>query len=90
MSPEKSDHQLLVEIHAAVVTLQSDRKHDREDLDELRCEIFGNGHDGLKRQVNEHLVRHDEQSKLWKALVTISSGSGLSGLVAGLVAYFRA
>jgi hypothetical protein len=58
------------------------------DLDEVRGEIYGNGKDGLKRELHEHIVREDERNRIFKwvfgSLSTIGGGTGIAGILTAI------
>ena len=39
------------ELHAVVIGIQSDLKHIKENTDEIKSAVFGNGHRGLKTRM---------------------------------------
>ena len=80
----KTDRELIEEIHDTVLTLKTDFGHACDDLKEVRAEVYGNGKDGLKAKLHEHLVRHDEHGRMWRwgtaALGTLVTALGIAGL----------
>jgi hypothetical protein len=80
----KGIHEKLDALILSVNTLSTKFDAACSDLSELRTEIYGNGHDGLKRELHEHLVRHDERGRIWKILATLGGGTGLAGLLTSI------
>lgn len=86
---EKTDHDLLVELHEGWIRFEEHYKsHCASDL-EVREAVFGNGKDGVKAVVADHIAREDERIKWFKWLAGLGTGTGVSGLAAALAALFK-
>lgn len=48
-----------------------------KELAHLKGEVDGNGKTGLKMDVSNHLVRHDERDNIFKAIAVAGGGGGL-------------
>jgi hypothetical protein len=78
----KTDRELIEEIHDTVLTLKVDFGHACDDLKEVRGEVFGNGKDGLKTTLANHITREDERGRLWRwGATTLGAVATILGII---------
>ena len=72
------------EVNCALEVLTVEVVHACKQVADLCEDMDGDGHPGVKAQLQEHLVRHDERGRLFKLLATVGGGSGIAGLLTAI------